>query len=54
MPYSGRVVPELENNTIRELLYKNYRIVYRVLNETDIEILAVVHGARDFDNLELK
>lgn len=47
-PYCGRIVPELESYGFREVLYKNYRIIYRVLEpDGDIEILAVIHGARD-------
>ena len=39
---------ELENPELREVDYRNYRIVYRVVGSNDdIEILAVVHGARD-------
>ena len=42
-PESGRIVPEINNNTIRELIYGNYRIVYRVeINR--ISILTVRHG----------
>ena len=29
-PRLGRVVPEAENETIRELLYHNYRLIYRI------------------------
>jgi len=31
-PYSGRVVQEISNNDIRELIVKKYRIVYRIQN----------------------
>jgi len=49
MPRLGRVVPELENLRLRELIFHDYRIVYRVAgNSEDIEILAVIHSARDF------
>ena len=44
-PRSGSVVPELMNESIRELVHGNYRIVYR-LGEGRIEVIAVVHGAR--------
>ncbi len=48
MPLSGRMVPELEDPEIREVIYGNYRIAYRTAGiYQDIEILAVVHGARD-------
>jgi len=50
MPYCGRRVPELENYDFREVIYRNYRIVYRVADaDENIEILAVMHGARDFE-----
>jgi toxin ParE1/3/4 len=44
-PDLGRVVPELENPDIRELIESPYRIIYRVLR-LEVEILAVFHGAR--------
>ena len=48
MPRCGRIVPELENPGLREVIYRNYRVVYRVVGtEDDIEILAVIHGARN-------
>jgi len=42
-PKEGRVVPELSLENIRELLYKNYRIVYLVKKNT-IDILTVFEG----------
>jgi plasmid stabilization system protein ParE len=43
-----RIVPELEDPRFREVIYGNYRIVYRIIGtDDDIEILAVIHGARD-------
>jgi len=44
-PHSGSVVPEYEEEAIREVVEASYRIIYRV--EADrVDILAVVHGAR--------
>jgi toxin ParE1/3/4 len=40
---SGRIVPETNNNTIRELIYGNYRIIYR-LEEKRLSVLTVRHG----------
>lgn len=45
-PRLGRVVPEAEKETIRELLYHNYRIIYRINGEL-IEIITVIQGRRD-------
>ena len=44
-PESGRVVPEYDRHDLRELLFQNYRIVYRV-RANQVQIAAVVHGAR--------
>jgi addiction module RelE/StbE family toxin len=46
-PLSGRVVPELELATVREVIAALYRIVYRVRADV-LEILTVVHSARRF------
>ena len=44
-PELGGTVPEYEDQSIREVLERPYRIVYRV-TKNRVEILAVVHGAR--------
>ena len=43
----GRVVPELRDPAIRELLVLRYRLLYQVTADTVI-VLAFIHGARDF------
>ena len=43
----GRVVPELQQPNIRELLVQRYRLIYEVF-DTKVEIMAFIHGARDF------
>ncbi len=42
-PEIGRVVPEIRNSLFRELIYGNYRIIYRI-EENQISILTVRHG----------
>lgn len=42
-PEIGRVVPEIGNKQFRELIYGNYRIIYRVEKE-HIFILTIRHG----------
>lgn len=44
-PRSGRSVPEISNLNMRELIYRKYRIVYR-LNGDVVEILTVFEGHR--------
>ncbi|MGB3460277.1 MAG: type II toxin-antitoxin system RelE/ParE family toxin [Halobacteriota archaeon] len=45
-PEMGRWVLEAEAENIRELLFHNYRIIYR-LETNSILILTVIHSARD-------
>ena len=45
----GRIVRELDQPHIRELLVRKYRLIYEVF-ESRVEILAFIHGARDFAN----
>ena len=44
-PKMGRIVPELENVEIREIIYRNFRIIYR-LKQNIIEIARIIHGSR--------
>ena len=44
-PLLGAVVPEYRREELRERLFQNYRLVYRVVPGR-IEIVAIVHGAR--------
>ena len=45
-PLAGRTVPEFDNKTIRELIRGSYRIVYKIQNESRIDILTVHHSAQ--------
>lgn len=46
-PQSGRVVPEFGENSIREVIRRPCRIVYRVRTEVrQIEIVRIWHAAR--------
>lgn len=44
-PLLGSVVPEYGQEDLRERLFQNYRVIYRVRG-TDVEIVSVIHGAR--------
>ena len=49
----GRKVPEAEQDHIRELLFRNYRIIYLIRSDY-IYIVTVVHGNRDLTQGETK
>jgi plasmid stabilization system protein ParE len=44
-PRSGRIVPEIKNPAIREIILGNYRIIYRLQGRI-IDVLAVHQGAK--------
>ncbi len=46
LPKMGRIVPELNEEDVRELLLYSYRIIYEIKNEV-IFVLAVVHQRRN-------
>ena len=44
-PKFGRKVPEYNDPNLREILYKNYRIIYLIKSE-HLEIISISHGSR--------
>lgn len=47
-PDSGRMVPEFELASFRELIESDYRVIYERFPDR-LEVVAVVHGARSFN-----
>lgn len=45
-PKAGRVVPELGNRNVRELIVGFYRLIYRIKSNQLVEILTVYHSRR--------
>jgi toxin ParE1/3/4 len=45
----GKMIPEVQEDRYRELRVFSYRILYKILDENRIAIVAVVHGQRLFD-----
>ena len=52
-PFLGRRVPEADDDAIREILFRKYRIMYRV-EPARILVLTVIHGARDLTQVAPK
>ena len=42
-PEIGRIVPEINDNQFRELIYGKYRVIYRI-ERKQISILTIRHG----------
>jgi plasmid stabilization system protein ParE len=51
-PELGRVVPEVGRAEIREIIFRGYRVVYRVAPRL-VEVLTVRHGKRKFSFREV-
>ncbi len=49
-PRHGRIVPELNEDNIREIVMGNYRIMYQIVNDKLISILTVHHSRRLLSN----
>lgn len=47
-PEKGRVVPEINDRSLREIVYNKYRIVYRLSDK--IEIVYIQHSAKPLDD----
>jgi len=45
-PESGRMIPEADDKTLREIIVQGYRVMYR-LEPDRVLVLAVMHGSRD-------
>ncbi len=46
----GRIVPEINNDLIREIIQGNYRIIYRIVSDNQIDIITVHHSRRQLSN----
>lgn len=53
-PERGRVVPEFDEKSIREIIVREYRIIYRLNQKRqEIEIIRFWHAARGIPELTL-
>ena len=52
LPERGRVVPEINDPTIREIFIYSYRLIYQLKSE-NTEILAIIHGKRDIETTDI-
>jgi toxin ParE1/3/4 len=51
-PLRSRIVPEFEQKEIREIFIDSFRLLYSV-KQKQIDILAIIHMARDLTNISL-
>lgn len=53
-PFLGRIVNEFNVESIRELIEGNYRIIYKIKSDHQVDILRIYHSARllNWKNIE--
>ena len=52
-PRSGRMIPEAEDEQLREIVYREYRIMYYIDDaDEEVLILTVLHASRQFGGFE--
>jgi toxin ParE1/3/4 len=52
-PQAGKVVMEMSDKRIRELIEGNYRIIYKIISKNRVDILTIHHSARDLKTREI-
>ena len=46
----GRVVPEREDERLRELIIANsYRLIYKIVSDDEVHVIVFIHTSRDLD-----
>ena len=50
LPEIGRIVSEISDQNVRELIVYSYRLIYD-MSGAGVEILAIIHGRRDFNSI---
>ena len=53
-PQLGRVVPELERLTVREIFYRHYRIIYELMPNGELTVLMVQSSHYPLDKSRLR
>ncbi len=51
---SGKIVSEINQENIRELIEGSYRIIYKIVGKKQIDILTVHHSARELSRRKLE
>ncbi|QEC77223.1 type II toxin-antitoxin system RelE/ParE family toxin [Mucilaginibacter ginsenosidivorax] len=49
-PRAGKIVREKQDPSIREVLVGSYRVIYKVINKSKIDVLTVHHSKRMLAN----
>ncbi len=53
-PFVGKEVKERTDPRIRELIEGNFRIIYKIIDKTTVDILTIHHSARGLTKREIE
>ena len=45
-PRMGRSVPEMLDDNIREIIIYSYRLVYELVSDEEVQVIALIHSKR--------
>lgn len=51
---SGKIVNEISRENIRELIEGSYRIIYKIVDNKQIDILTIHHSSRDLGRRKIR
>lgn len=52
--HSGKIVNEICQENIRELIEGSYRIIYKIVDDKQIDILTIHHSSRDLGRRKIR
>ena len=53
-PAIGRIVPEIDQADIRELIQGSYRIIYKIISKERIDIITIHHSSRNLQGRKIE
>lgn len=53
-PEIGRIVPEVNSKTIREIILGNYRIIYWIISKKRVDVIAIHNSAQRLSKIYIK
>jgi toxin ParE1/3/4 len=53
-PFMGRIVPETNIVSIRELIVNEYRVIYTISDKEEVDILTVRHSSRPLTDFPIQ
>lgn len=52
-PLAGKEVTEASNKKFRELIEGNYRIIYKIIDSVNIDIITIHHSSRNLNTQKI-